>query len=281
VVEERNMQVALIQVPYMVGDERHSASDGPQHLLQKGAENIFSSKGFAVSVDRVERNTAYRDSASASLAVNKNLKTIVQRAVAAEQVPIVLAGSCDVSAGILAGFDHSRCGIVWLDAHGDLASRCIRWTSLFVPRAVVYGYELRRSPPTIPHMTRRERRCALVFACWKSWQSAPGRTGRPTEYPLSKQALVGSFAFRTDPDEQESASANPTQVSQSSGESVEEDVRDVSDNPHGEIATWHFRNSGAGHVCPSCYRVAQFGKRFFARSDGPCLGIAESQSITR
>ena len=113
------MQISLIQVPYMVGDDRHSASDGPQHLLQNGAANIFTSNGFTVSVDQVERGTAYRDSATASLAVNKNLKKTVQRAVVAEQVPIVLAGSCDVSAGILAGFDHSRCGVVWLDAHGD------------------------------------------------------------------------------------------------------------------------------------------------------------------
>ena len=113
------MQVSLIQVPYMVGDDRHSDSDGTQHLLQNGAANIFTSNGFTVSVDQVERGTAYRDSATSSLAVNKNLKKTVQRAVVAEQVPIVLAGSCDVSAGILAGFDHSRCGVVWLDAHGD------------------------------------------------------------------------------------------------------------------------------------------------------------------
>ena len=113
------MQISLIQVPYMVGDDRHSASDGPQHLLQNGAANIFTSNGFTVSVDQVERGTAYRDSATASLAVNKNLKKTVHRAVVAEQIPIVLAGSCDVSAGILAGFDHSRCGVVWLDAHGD------------------------------------------------------------------------------------------------------------------------------------------------------------------
>ena len=113
------MQVSLIQVPYMVGDDRHSDSDGTQHLLQNGAANIFTSNGFTVSVDQVERGTTYRDSATASLAVNKNLKKTVQRAVVAEQIPIVLAGSCDVSAGILAGFDHSRCGVVWLDAHGD------------------------------------------------------------------------------------------------------------------------------------------------------------------
>src|SRR5437667_4185901 len=113
------MQISLIQVPYMVGDDRHSSSDGPQHLLQNGAANIFTSNGFTVSVDQVERGTTYRDSATASLAVNKNLKKTVHRAVVAEQIPIVLAGSCDVSAGILAGFDHSRCGVVWLDAHGD------------------------------------------------------------------------------------------------------------------------------------------------------------------
>jgi arginase len=34
-------------------------------------------------------------------------------------MPVVLAGSCNACLGALAGFEHSECGVVWLDAHAD------------------------------------------------------------------------------------------------------------------------------------------------------------------
>jgi len=43
----------------------------------------------------------------------------VRKAITAGQLPLVLTGSCDPSKGILSGFDHSHCGVVWIDAHGD------------------------------------------------------------------------------------------------------------------------------------------------------------------
>lgn len=113
------MPVALIQVPYMIGDDRHSASQGPQRYLQAGAGELFTVKGIATSVELVERGAPFRDSTSASLAVNKNLSATVQRVTNGGAFPVVLAGSCDASLGILAGFDHSRCGVIWVDAHGD------------------------------------------------------------------------------------------------------------------------------------------------------------------
>ena len=46
----------------------------------------------------------------------------MRSAVACAQLAVVLAGSCNASLGVLAGFDHSRCGAVWLDAHADFNS---------------------------------------------------------------------------------------------------------------------------------------------------------------
>ncbi|MBI3287453.1 MAG: arginase family protein, partial [Chloroflexi bacterium] len=113
------MLVCLIQVSYMIGDDRHGASQGPQCYMQAGVEKLLVARGAAVAVERIERGEPFRDSATASLAVNKQLAPIVRQATAAGQFPLVLAGSCDVSMGILAGFDHERCGVVWIDAHGD------------------------------------------------------------------------------------------------------------------------------------------------------------------
>jgi arginase len=43
----------------------------------------------------------------------------VRAATDAGRLPLVLAGSCVTCQGVLAGFEHSSCGAVWLDAHAD------------------------------------------------------------------------------------------------------------------------------------------------------------------
>ncbi|HEV3407535.1 MAG TPA: arginase family protein [Gaiellaceae bacterium] len=111
--------VALVEVPYAIGDERHPASRGAERLVEAGAERALAARGLAMTVARVERGAPFADSASASLAVNKGVARAVADAMAAGRLPIVLAGSCDVALGALAGFDHGRCGVVWLDAHAD------------------------------------------------------------------------------------------------------------------------------------------------------------------
>jgi arginase len=111
-------ELCLVQVPYTIGDERHPASDGPMRLAD-AAGVALAARGVAATAERVERGAPFADSASASLAVNKAVARVVGTALASGQLPIVLAGSCDVAMGVLAGFDHSRCGVVWIDAHAD------------------------------------------------------------------------------------------------------------------------------------------------------------------
>ncbi len=113
------MKVCLIEVPYMAGDEGHAGSKGPERYVQAGAERLLATQGFVVAVQRVERREAYRDTPTASLAVGKPLGLAVRQAMTAGQLPLVLAGSCDVAWGVLSGFEHARCGVVWVDAHGD------------------------------------------------------------------------------------------------------------------------------------------------------------------
>jgi arginase len=113
------MAVRLIQVPYMAGDDRHPASEGPRRFVEAGADTVLAAKHIAVSTAVVERGGPFRDTASASMAVCKQLAAAVGKAIVEGQVPLVLAGSCDISAGILAGFQHDGCGVVWIDAHGD------------------------------------------------------------------------------------------------------------------------------------------------------------------
>jgi len=103
----------------MLGDAQHGASHGPQRLVQAGADKLLAAKEVTVTVAQIAHGTPFRDVPSASLAVNQQLTLAVQQAIAAGQLPLVLADSCDVCMGILGGFDHARCGVVWFDAHGD------------------------------------------------------------------------------------------------------------------------------------------------------------------
>jgi len=105
----------LIQVPYVIGDDRHAAGKGPRRLVQAGADELLRDRGLGVTLAEVEREEPFRDSASASLAVSKHLAQIVADVVAEGRFPLVLAGSFDVSKGVLSGFEHRRCGVVWID----------------------------------------------------------------------------------------------------------------------------------------------------------------------
>jgi arginase len=53
------------------------------------------------------------------MAVCRQLAAAVRHAIVEGHFPFVLAGSCDVSKGVLADFRHERCGVVWIDAHAD------------------------------------------------------------------------------------------------------------------------------------------------------------------
>jgi len=107
------VDVSLIQVPYMLGDPDHPAAEGPRRYLEGGAEGLLTAKGHRVTVELVERDGV------GPIAVSKVLAPVVRRSVAAGRLPLVLAGSCDAALGVLAGFDHARCGVVWIDAHAD------------------------------------------------------------------------------------------------------------------------------------------------------------------
>jgi arginase len=113
------MTVSLIQVPYVLGDERQGTSKGPGRLVEAGADKVVAAKGVAVRVERVDRGGPFRDSGNASLKACKQLADVVRKTVQAGAFPLILSGGCDVSKGILSGFDQSQCGIVWFDAHGD------------------------------------------------------------------------------------------------------------------------------------------------------------------
>jgi arginase len=106
-------------VPYHAGDERHGSSEGPRRLVEAGAVDLLLGQGHRVTVELAERGAPFRDTASSSAAVNKQVAGLVRAAIDAGRLPLVLAGSCVTCQGVLAGFEHTNCGAVWVDAHAD------------------------------------------------------------------------------------------------------------------------------------------------------------------
>jgi arginase len=111
--------IRLIGVPYHAGDDRHPASEGPRRLFEAGAAAVVCHTGSSVKLRVIDRGGAFRDTASSSAAVNKATAADVGAALAADELPIVIAGSCVSCQGVLGGFQHSDCGAVWIDAHAD------------------------------------------------------------------------------------------------------------------------------------------------------------------
>ncbi len=74
------MQVCLIQVPYAMGYQDNGGSKGPQRLVQAGAQTLLEARGREVATVRVERGTPFRDTATASCAVNTQLAQLVRQA---------------------------------------------------------------------------------------------------------------------------------------------------------------------------------------------------------
>jgi arginase len=114
-----SIDIKLIQVPYHAGDDQHGSSLGPGRLIEAGVAELLEAQGHAVTVELANRAGPFRDTASSSAAVNREVATLVRLAIDADRLPLVLAGSCVTCHGVLAGFDHMRCGAVWIDAHAD------------------------------------------------------------------------------------------------------------------------------------------------------------------
>jgi arginase len=161
------MDVALIQVPYMLGDPEHGAAEGPRRYLEGGAVDLLTARGHRVDVEVVERDGL------GPMAVSKALAPVVRRSVAAGRLPIVLAGSCDASLGVLAGLEHSSCGVIWIDAHADFNT----------PESSVSGF--------FPGMSA----AVIVGHCHASlWADA----GDSTPVPEERVAMLGTRELSPD-----------------------------------------------------------------------------------
>lgn len=137
------MHIRLLLVPYSLGqDENRGAGASPLRYVQAGIEQAFSERGLTVTIERIQQDEFHSDPRSASIAINKKLAYAVKQSLLADEFPLIVSGSCDVSLGILAGFDHSHTRVIWFDAHGDFNTPETTKSGFFggMPLAIVTGH---------------------------------------------------------------------------------------------------------------------------------------------
>jgi arginase len=168
------IDVTLIQVPYHAGDDRHGSSDGPRTLIEAGAVERLSAHGLQVTVDGVQRPEPFRDTAKSAGQVNEGLAAKVREATAAGRLPVVLTGSCNSCMGVVGGFDHAACGVVWLDAHADFNTPESTQTGFFpgMSAAVIAGHCYRDYWAQIGDSTPVAEESFVMFGIRDLWPEA-------------------------------------------------------------------------------------------------------------
>lgn len=123
----------LIQVPYDSGRRgwRHGA--GPASLVAAGAVAALGSAGGDVGVTSVECESVLE--AAAGVEAMRGVAAEVAAAAARGRAPVVLAGNCGVTLGVVAGLRAAapgrRVAVLWLDAHGDLQTPATSTSGFF------------------------------------------------------------------------------------------------------------------------------------------------------
>jgi arginase len=111
------MRLTIFQVPYDAGRYAERMGRGPLHLVESGLLRTLEAQGHDVELLPLRLVDGFVTEAGASVELQRQLAQGAAQARAARRLPIVLAGNCNATLGVLAGSD--RTGLLWLDAHGD------------------------------------------------------------------------------------------------------------------------------------------------------------------
>lgn len=112
------MATRLILVPYHLGRKRVGLGRGPEAIARTLPPSATAATPPACETVELPQQ-GWRGELAAVARVNRAVAGLVHSALSGRQFPLVLAGDCNVSLGVLAGLAHRSVGVVWLDAHGD------------------------------------------------------------------------------------------------------------------------------------------------------------------
>ena len=114
------MSIDLIQVPYDSALRGVRMGRGPLRFGEAGAAERLRGLGGEVREVVIEARPDFRAEIGTAFELARSTALAVRSAATRESFPLVLAGNCISSVGVLAGLGTAETGVVWFDAHGDL-----------------------------------------------------------------------------------------------------------------------------------------------------------------
>lgn len=113
------MEVRLLLIPYDSALRGVRLGAGPEHLVQSGLIGTLEQRGHRVRSTVIEPPAnRWRAEIGTAFQLAAALADRVREALAAGAFPLVLAGNCMATLGVVAGLGP-RTGVLWFDAHGD------------------------------------------------------------------------------------------------------------------------------------------------------------------
>lgn len=118
--------VTLISSPYHVGIKHVSVGGGPTYLKQR--EILNNLKNLNIPIEEVEIpsvENGFEGEIGRSFELMRRTSELVRTAHEEDSFPIVLAGNCSASVGVVAGLSQTvkcleqKVACVWFDAHDD------------------------------------------------------------------------------------------------------------------------------------------------------------------
>lgn len=153
--------ITLILSPYHVGIANKAVGRGPTHLKQRGLVDAIREKGILiheVTVPSVEEELDGEITRSFELL--RRTSKLVREAHEAASFPVVVAGNCTASVGVLSGLSHAadlyaggeELGCVWFDAHDDFNTPDTMVSGYFdsMPLSIMAGRCFRELVRSVP-----------------------------------------------------------------------------------------------------------------------------------
>lgn len=114
---------AFILSPFHVGLHRHRVGKGPERIFAK-LQPLLDSRDIAYRTTTIGPVDGFEGEIGRSFELLRRIAEETSQAIVSDEFPIVLAGNCHSSAGVVAGLaaagiDLADLDIFWTDAHAD------------------------------------------------------------------------------------------------------------------------------------------------------------------
>jgi arginase len=113
------MRLTLLQAPYDAGQYAQRMGRGPLHLVERGLVRDLEAQGHQVDLVPIRLPEGFVTEAGAAAEVQRRISQEAGRALSAGRFPVVLAGNCNTTLGVMAAHPPDSTGMIWLDAHAD------------------------------------------------------------------------------------------------------------------------------------------------------------------